>query len=392
MAIASIQHLLRPQVLTEVISTQAEPSNWLGALFGIQSGKTANGRSRGRNVRNKGHRQSGAYHVYDNLRTVGAGRVRGASAHRRKRNPMALVNFVYPRLYDSIELDLDELDQLGKISNPAKHDAAGREMIGLQTRSLSQLGENWRKALIVGSIRDELKFVSKGDNMWIDFDAAAANNVIEVKGRRPTGNKAKLDMLGKGDIIDKSWDDITADIPSHLGEISAAFQELCGGHLSAVIVTNKVWQNIIKNTAVRNIHGSANAPFVSLKRDTFDAEIAKTMAKVHCAYLSVYPDVVFYITDEGLDLGEPGKETYQKIVPDDKAIFIGHNPIDGTVALYEGSEMVSERDGAPANRKTGMASWHCTRANPTREDIFILDNAMVVNHVPKSEAMGTVIF
>ena len=57
---------------------------------------------------------------------------------------------------------------------------------------------------------------------------------------------------------------------------------------------------------------------------------------------------------------------------------------------YQGSEPISEKDGAPRQVKVGFASWSNDTANPTSTNVFILDNFLAVNHVPSSQAYATV--
>lgn len=382
---ASIQQLLSPQVLTKVISRVASMSDWLANLYGVAPG--------GKNILNFGHGRQGAYHIYNNVRAVAAGRAPGTAAHRRQPNPMGRVDFTYPRMHDSVGLLAEFLHNLGRIDNPAVRDQAGADMIRRQTDTLGQLAANWRKAMIVGTLRDSLYMVMVGDSNYFQFTAPSSGvPAVRLHGQMPSGNKGQLDMLGAGAIIDTSWSSSSADIPGHIGLINAAFQQLCGGHLAAIICGRKVWNNVIQNDHVAAIHGSAHPPFAALERDTVEPEIAKTMKNVYRAKLNVYPDVTWYITDEGLDIGAPGSEVFTKIVGENDAVFIGHEPDDGTVGCYEGSEPIAEYDGGPETVKVGLSAWSVKRANPTATDLFSLDNALVVNHVPASEAYGTVIF
>ncbi len=382
---AALQQLLSPNFLTKVISRTAASSDWLQLLFGVQDG--------GKNVLNFGHGRQGAYHIYDNVRKVAAGRVPGSAAGRRAPNPMGRVDFTYPRMHDSVPLLAEVLHNLGRIDNPGVRDAAGADMIRRETNTLGQLASNWRKAMLIGTLRDSLYIGFDGDSVFFDFaNTSGALPLIQQHARMPAGNKAKLDMLGGGDIIGASWATDTTDIPGHLGKINASFQQLCGGHLSAVICGTTVWNHVINNEHVAAIHGSANPPFVVLERDALDPQIASTIKNAYRAKLSVYPDVTWYITDEGLEVGRPGSETYQKIVGDNNAIFIGHEPDDGTVGCYEGSEPICEHDGAPESVKVGLSAWSVKRSNPTSTDLFVLDNALVANHVPASEAYATVVF
>jgi hypothetical protein len=382
----AIQNLLMPQTLTKVVSQQAATSDWLTNLFGVQPG--------GKNTLRYGHGRFGQFNIYNNVRKVAQMRAPGTAAGRRAPNPMGTVMFSYPRMFDSVELLAETLHNLGMITDPKERDSAGADMIRRQTDTLSQLASNWRKAMLIGHLRDQLYIGKAGDEEWFTFTSneSGALPIVQSNAQMPAGNKSQLNMLGGGNIIDASWATETTNIPSHLMQINAAFQQLCGGHLNACICTQAVWSKVIINDHVAAIHGSAQAPFRVFEREALDPVLANTQKNVYRAVLNVLPDVTWYITDEVIDIGKPGSETTTKLVEDTKVLFIGHRPDDGTVGCYEGSEPVAEYDGATPVVKTGLSSWSVARSNPTKTDLFVLDNALTVSHIPNSRAYGTVIF
>lgn len=378
----ALQTLLAPQVLTEVVSQVAASSDWLANLFGVAPG--------GRNVLNYGHGREGAYHVYNHVRKVAKGRAPGMSAGTRGAQGIGRVSFTYPRMFDSVSLLAETLHNLGRIDNPAVRDTAGANMISLQTKTLGELAANWRKAQIMGALRDSLYVGVSGDDEY--FSLSSSNTLARINFQMPSGNKSQLNMLGDGNIIDASWAVNNTNIPLHLGKINAAFQRLCGGHLAACVCDATTWNRVITNDVVAETHGTANQPFRVLERDELDPVLGNTMKNVYRARLNVYPDIIWYITDEGLEIGKPGSETFEKIVEPNKVAFIGFEPGDPTLACYEGSEPVAEYDGAAETLKVGLSSWAVKRANPTQTELFVLDNALIVNHIPNSIAYGTVIF
>lgn len=382
----AMQQLLAPQTLTKVISRQAATSSWLLNLFGVQPG--------GASELNFGHGREGSYHIYDNVRTVGQLTAPGTAAGRRNPQGVGKVSFTYARMHDSTSMLAELLHNLGRIEDPAARDVAGANMIRMQTKTLAQLASNFRLAMLVGTLRDSLYIKRVNDVAYFDFASAGGTQIGQQQARMPAGNKAKLNMIGDGNIIDKSWGhaDQDANIPQHIGKINAAFQKLCGGSLTNIVCGTKVWNKVINNEHVAAIHGSANSPFRVLERAQLDPAIGETMLNAYRAVLNVYPDVTWWITDEGLDIGAPGDETFTKYVGDDNALFIGHSPTDDTLAVYQGSEPIAEYDGGPESVKTGLASWGVKRSNPTTTDLFALDNSLVVNHIPASTAYGTVIY
>lgn len=378
---AALQTLLAPQVLTKVVSQKAAASSWLLDLFKIGPGQA--------NEVTMGHGRFGAFNIYNNVRTVGKGRAPGTAAARSRANPMGTTPFTYPRMHDSVSLKAEELHNLGLITDPAQRDAAGADMIKRQTHTLGQKGANWRLAMLMGLMRDSLYLKSEGDNQYITFTSSGA---MQIPFQMPAANKTTLNMLGAGAIIDASWATASTNIPKHLLAINAAFQQLNGGHLAAVICGYAIFDYIRKNDHVQDEHGAVRSPYLRFERLALENEIGKSTLNVMVVELTCAPGVVFYITDEGLDIGEEGSETFTKIVNTNDAIFIGFEPGADVLQCYLGSEPIAEYDAGPKNVKTGMASWSVERSNPTATDLFILDNCLTVNHVPNSIALGTVVF
>lgn len=378
---AALQTLLSPQVLTKVISQKAAVSDWLINLFGLGPG--------GKNEIYEGHGRYGAFNIYNNVRTVGKGRAPGTAAARSRPNPMGVTPFTYPRMHDSVGLPAEVLHNLGLITDPAQRDAMGADMIRRQTETLAQKAANWRKAQLIGCLRDSLYLRQEGESQYITF---TSTNAMQIPFQMPAGNKAQLNMLGAGNIINATWATSTTNIPGHLLQINAAFQRLNGGHLAVVICGWQVWDYVKKNDFVQEEHGTAHSPFLRFERVAVEDTITKTGKNVMVAELASAPGVLFYITDEGLDIGPEGSEVYTKIVEDGKAIFLGFQPGDDVIQAYQGSEPIAEYDNGPKTVKIGMASWSCERANPTSTDLFVLDNSLIVNHVPDSVAYGTLVF
>ena len=383
--------MLAPKVVCNVISQQAATSAWLLNLFGVNHGgeeadplfDSDTDVAKGENVLNVGHGRQGAFNIVDNSRKVAKGTAPGSAASQSTIANFGAVPFTYPRMHDSIRLLAETFSNLGTIENPAMRDAMGRRMIEIQTKVKAQEAANWRKAALIGALRSTLFAARDGENWNWSFSAG-----IPVSNQVPAGNKTQLNMLGAGNIIGTTWANVASPIVQQLGLINAGFQQLCGGALRGIICGNAVWQNVLKNTDVKAVAGIANTPFVNLKFEG-SPKLASTMKNVKIAQLVSEPQLTFYITDEVVELGDG---TVQKVCPDTQAIFLGFEPDDGTVAMYEGSEPISEYDGGPMSVRTGFNSWMVDKSNPTCKEVYFLDNAMPVIHVPNAVAVGTVVF
>ena len=376
---AALQSLLSPQVLTKVISQKAKTSDWLINLMGLGPG--------GKNEVYEGHGRQGAFNIFDHTRKVALGRAPGTAAGRSAGNPMGQTLFTYPRMHDSLSLPAEILHNLSKISDPAVRDKSGADMIARQTDYLGEKSANWRKAMLIGMLRDSLYYTVDGDDVKFSYSSG-----IQINFQMPAGNKTKLDMLGEGDIIGTSWSNADCDIPDHLGKINRAFQILCGGRLAGALITHQIFNYIRRNNVVQEEHGTSMPPY--LRYEVLDVEVSpgKTMKNVLVVELRSFPGCVFYVTDEVIDLGYDSTESLQPIVPDNKGIFFGFEPGDPVVQCYQGSEPIAEYDGAPENEKIGFAAWSVKRSNPTATELYTLDNALIVNHIPKALAVGNLVF
>lgn len=377
---ASIHQILQPITLTKVVSRQMAAERWILSFMGMQPG--------GANEEFFGHGRDGSYQVFNNTRQIGRGRAPGTAAATAKRQAIGRVPITYPRMHEEIPLLAEELHNFAQIGDPRMRDEAGAVMIRRQTQFLAQKAANWRAAQIFGMLRDQLYVSVSGDDWYFNF--TSSGSLFQINSNMPAGNKSQLDMLGDGDIIDTSWDNPAADIPKHLGEIDAAFQELYGGQLRNVIVQNAIWQNVIKNDHVASQGGIANTPFRTFERVVGTREDGSPL-NVSVGELSCRPGLLWYITDEGLDLGAPGSETFTKYVGDNAAIFMP-DPNAGIYSLQLGSEPIAEYDGGPKTVRVGLSSWSKESANPTVTELFALDNALAISHIPNATAYGTVVF
>lgn len=375
----ALSTLLRPQVLTKVISQQTVANDSILRHYGMQPG--------GPNESHMGHGRHGAYHIYNHVRSVGKGRGPGTAAAKSKRNPVGRVPFVYPRMHDSIELLAEEMHNLGQISDPRMRDEAGRDYISRQTKTLAEKGRNWRLAQVIGMMRDELYVTVDGDDWYFDWDSTG--NLFRINFNMPAGNKTQLNMLGAGNIIDISWANVTtANIPKHLGGINAAWEQLNGGSLTDAFLNWNMWDLVVRNDFVQAQAGTASPPFTVLDRVIGTRPDGSQIVE-HIGKIASNPGVSFHINDSGLELGE--NETFRKYFPDNKVAF-GQSPDRGIYNMMTGSEPIAEYDGGPKTVKVGMAAWSTESSNPTSTNIFELDNALAVNHVPSSNAIATVVF
>jgi hypothetical protein len=376
------QDIFAPQVLTNVISQRVEATSTLLRTFGLNPG--------GANELNFGHGRIGAYHIFNNTLKTAAGKLPGTAAGRMQMQIASRVPFEYPRMHSSIPLLAEQINNIGRIDDPVTRDKAGAKMIQLQTNYLAQLSANWRMAQFIGMMRDQLYYKIVGDAWYWTYTSGGSTGQLPTG--IPAGNKLQLNMTGAGNIIGTSWaTTASADIPTNLFDIHAAFQRLCGSGLAKVVTTSKIWSLVLKNDAVQEAHGTANQPYEIISKDSGNGPDGKPLQSF-TAKLSFIPWVEWIITDEGLEIGEPGSEVWTPHVAANTAHFIGSDVTGNDIACYIGGEPIAEYDGGPKSEKFGFNAWSREISNPTSTELFTLDNALVLSQIPSNMAVGTVVF
>lgn len=385
---ASYQDLLRPQVLTRVVKQVVGSADNILNFMGFAPGGT--------NEIHMGHGREGIYHVYDDSRKVAKGRAPGTAAGRSSKQNMKAVPFVYPRMHDSVSLSAEFIHNLGRIDDPATRDIAGRDMISRQTNTLGQRGGNWRVAQTVGMLRDSLYVHQDGDDWY--FNYTNSGNLLQINWNMPAGNKSQLNMTDRsgtsvhsGDIIDVSWDNASANIPKHIAKISQARAVQGVGPVTDIHCTSILWQNVIANDYIAAYAGISQAPFQTFTRENGTRPDGSPQHE-YLGSINSLPGITWHISDEGLELFDGTNYTFTKHWEDTGAVFMGNPKASDTFSMMTGSEPIAEVDGGPKTVRVGVSAWSTERANPTATELYILDNALAVNHDPYSVAYGTVVF
>ena len=390
---ASIHQLLKPMVLTKAVSWVAAASDHILRFMGFEPG--------GFNEEFLGHGRVGEFNVFNNIRTIGLGRAPATAAGKSAKQAMSQVPFVYPRMHDSVDISAEFFHNLSKINNQAARDIAGEDMISRQTNILGQKAANWRIAMTVGMLRDGLFLQQLGDDWFWTYASGSETNAVtvaQVNFQMPAGNKSQLNMTDRastsifsGDIIDVSWDNRNADIPLHIKKINEARERVGIGPLTDIHLGSQLWNHVSQNDVVSSQAGISNPPFETFHRESGTradgSPIHEMIGRINSA-----PGVEWHISDAGLELGEPGSETFTKHWETNNAVFMGSPRVNGNFSLMQGSEPIAEFDGGPETVRVGLSSWSVKKANPTVTELYVLDNALTVNHDGFSVAYGTVVF
>lgn len=380
--------ILRPNLFTQVVKQVVASADPILNFMGFQPG--------GANETFEGHGREGLYHIWDDPRTVAKGRAPGTPAARSSKQAMKAVPFTYPRMHDSISLLAEFFHNIARISDPTQRDEAGKDMIMRQTAVLIKKAANWRIAMTVGMLRDQLYYHETGDDWLWSYTSSGA--LTQINFRVPSGNKSQLNMTDRSgtsvhgaSIVDAPWSSAGANIPLHFAKINQARSVQGVGPVRHVHCNSILWNYLIQNDYLAAMAGISNPPFQFYDRVAGTRPDGSPLHE-YTGSFNALPGVTFHVTDEGLELYNGSSTVFTKHFPDTMAVLMGEPNAEGKYKLMQGSEPIAEYDGGPESVRVGLSSWSKKTASPTSTEVYVLDNALAVPHDPYDLCPATVVF
>lgn len=364
------------KVTTRAVSRVAATGSSLLRLFGMQPNGPAVTRIDGRDFN---------YDIFNASRSVATGRGPGAPAGTVNLQPTGKVSGTLPRLNEKMVLPYEKLNIVRRMGSSNEIDEAGLDYTRNQQAILGQRAANFRLLQLAGMMRGTLYAHQSGEDIYYDFTNSSVS--FSIDWRIPSGNLLRLNMLGGGNIIDKSWADPTADIPGHVAQVRAASVQLTGREIRLAMCSLSMWEIIKGNDNVQAKAGIASVAFESVPLPA-GVEAASGGQPIAAYRLSGMPEVTWIVTDQGLTLGASGS-TYTKLVGDTD-VWFGPSPSIDQFQMYEGSEMVVVRGNRTLAR--GLFSYTKETDDPAAVLMYTVDNVLVTNFLPAACAYATPIF
>jgi len=401
MPFASLHTLLQPQVILRVVSRIRLGQNRLGRWLGFQPTRydPDNVSLSGPNTVN-GDTRFATFRIFDYARTVAKARAPGTGPATIPVNPIGQVPVSCARFHMKIPLSYEELGNLSPIVGPNSNiDTGGQDYLRRMVQHISRRYNMLIELLSTGMIQDSLYFNYQGDDILVSLSPIGSLFNFQVPFQVPAGNKSQLNMLGTGNIIGITWANPTAPILQQIMKIKAAYQQLSGYALTDVWINSLTWYNLIVNTEVRNLGGSAATPFADYDQVEERGADGEPTGDYE-AILKADPTITWHITDEVVIVNSdfdpvqaqaPGSAIVQKVVPDNMAFFMTRVSSEWT-QLYHGAEYVVENPGMPGTLRRGYYFWKEYTTQPSAIDLIGLLNCIPLLYVPKVVAPATVIF
>ncbi len=383
-----LQEILKQSIVTKIVSRIQTPGAVLSRFFGVERG--------GRNVQQvKIPTPQYTYDIFDKTRKVARGRYRGVPAGSIAPQTVGNNTVTLCRFAQKLPMDYTTIASIRTLGeNAGTTDRMGKRYIEKQAEYNVQFMTNMREMFTGSLLRGGLLyFFAVGDDLIPSYTSASASfsNDLKIATEHQliAGSfAAGLQMYTGADCITATWATASNDIPRMLQKVSAGFERGVGEPLRYVICNNSVWNNVLQNTAVRQLAGSAAEPFAQWDQGEYKSPDGTPLG-VKIGRIKGMSDIGFLIPEHGLDVYDgTSAETYTKIVPDDYCLFCV-NPSDWLVGV-EGTEVVKINDMAPAQEVTGDFSWIMEKADPARFELHEVCNYALELNRPKALAIARV--
>ena len=373
---ATLQQLLAPQVILESVTTRIkQPGDVLQKFMGM-------GLAGGPAVLdNTSYMRYCNYDIFDSIQDVATFRGPGTGPSVAPRNPVSMVPVTLPRVHMKMPLMYEELGNLRPLGKTSGNiDQGGRDYITRQETILKMYFQNAREFAVAGMMNGSFGFTISGD----DWAPALTSPTITISMQVPSGNTNQLNMLGAGNIIAISWDQVaSAQVFENILAINAAFWQLHGWPLKHIWINSVMWGYITNNSGIKARSGTANVSFEEFSKvpgyDNPDRAMDESKGRLRCL-----PDYTFHIYDGGAKLGgTPNGGTFTQWFGNKQACFIPE-PSPTIFQLIIGGEYVVEQEGMAATIKRGLNFWPRYITEPSRIELVGVDNYCPVVRVPKA--------
>ena len=387
---ASLQVILVPQVVIEVITRIREGQGRLSRLFGMNLG--------GKNVTNIDGRYA-TFRIFDHTREPAFGRAPGSGPATISNQPIGQVPVQMARFHEKKVLDYEQLGNLSLLAGPnSQVDLAGQDYIARQEGDMAERINSAIELMVAGMVSYGAFYLKMVGENFIPFLAPpTSGNYLTINFNVPAGNQNQLNFFGTGNVIDAPWSQPGTSILRQLMNLKAAFVQLHGRPLKDVLINSTTWYKLVTNTEIKNVGGSSITTFASydqVKEKDMDGE----ETNAYQAVLRADPTITWHIIDDVLAIGGGGDPSYAsgtatlvKEVPDNVAIFLP--PLESAkrwTKMVHGSEPVVEKDGEMPQIRKGLYCWNRPVCQPSGIELISLLNAMPILEVPKSLAIGTI--
>lgn len=379
----TLQQLMQTPVITKVVSRIKTPLSLFQNFFGMSPGGAASQNVSGRHL---------GWDIFDKTRLIAEGRAPGTGPATVQRKSVGHVSAVAYRAHEKITLLHEEIFRTRPLGQQfGVVDLNGQNYINNQIGYLTQRFRNSREFMISRMLRGGFGVLQTGES-WVPVEKGAGT--FDVDYNIPSTHLSKLDMGTGSDIIGTSWDNAAAPIIGDVLAVNKAFERLHGRPLRHIFINSTMFANLLANTELKNVGGTAYRIFDSLSARQMKSEEGIPDSGFDVVFRGL-PLQTFHVYDGVLNVNQnTDSDTVANtslFIPDNNAIFLPE-PSNDWVGWINASEYVKENVMDAGRQVFGFHSWSTNTIDPAGIELKMLDNGLPVLYVPKCVAYGTCVY
>ncbi|MGB0762327.1 MAG: major capsid protein [Acidimicrobiales bacterium] len=330
--------------------------------------------------------------IFDKTRLIAEGRAPGTGPATVQRKSVGHVSAVAYRAHEKITLLHEEIFRTRPLGQQfGVVDLNGQNYINNQIGYLTQRFRNSREFMISRMLRGGFGVLQTGES-WVPVEKGAGT--FDVDYNIPSTHLTQLDMGTGSDIIGTSWDNAAAPIIGDVLAVNKAFERLHGRPLRHIFINSTMFANLLANTELKNVGGTAYRIFDSLSARQMKSEEGIPDSGFDVVFRGL-PLQTFHVYDGVLNVNQnTDSDTVANtslFIPDNNAIFLPE-PSNDWVGWINASEYVKENVMDAGRQVFGFHSWSTNTIDPAGIELKMLDNGLPVLYVPKCVAYGTCVF
>ncbi len=181
----------------------------------------------------------------------------GDPSRRRNQEGVTPVTVKLCHTHEHIFHGVSVLNQLRSYDNPQRQ-ILGIQEIGRKTADFRRLFNNLRLACLYAALAKGVLYFDADGNLKLSTSTGFA-----VDYGIPAANKTQLNVLGGGNIIATTWDNVAADIVGQIENLKQAALKLTGYPLQYAFYGPNVLGYLLRNTTLQTAVINANPAYAS---------------------------------------------------------------------------------------------------------------------------------
>lgn len=378
------ESLFKTPIITKVISEIDTPGSLFQRFYGLTPGGTQSIIAQG---------STASWDLFHSTRSIGTLTARRTGPTTRNRKPYGNRVAQMVRIHEKMIIPDEDLMRYRAAGQPiGTFDQSGQRYVGQQLSYFSQIFRNTREWTVSRMFRGGFGFASNGESFKLT-EAGAGGNIGEVDYGIPAAHKNQL-----GGIIATSWNNAAAEIVSQLMNLEKYAARVNGRPPRHIWLNGTTGQELMNNTQLTNVRGTAMRIFDTLTRREIDPN-SRFPDTGYDIIFGALPQYTFHVYNAGLVApgtsedfsAQINSSNFQYFIPDEYAI-ITPDPGDWC-GMMEGTEYY-RRNVADQNMEEarGMQAWSTPVIDPSGQEIKMLDNFLPVIYEPYAMYYAKVIF